>query len=157
MPSNPIVRTFARKLIEEGATPTSALRMWRQAGGHIRTQDWYRIWGEARTQIALAPHEQGRSLTARPTESEIATMQTKQRRGIAHEVIVIGRNRAGEVVSRRVEVPTGARPTTRLAAIRRAEQWAEGWLSKEGQKRTDIIQTYGALHVGTIRREPEGG
>lgn len=155
MARQPYFRTFARKLAEEGSSAASALRAWRAAGGRVRTQDWYRVWGELRSQLALSPHEQGRSLLAVPTEGEIVTGTFQRAHGIAHEVLIIGRTRAGEIVTKRVEVPTGQSPIRRLDAIQRAEDWARGFFTREGAKRTDLVTVYGGVHVGTIRRERE--
>lgn len=152
MARQPYLRSFARKLVEEGATATGALKAWRGAGGHVRTSDWYRVWGELRAQLALAPGERGRSLLAVPSEGEIATGTFPKARGIAHEVLIIGRTRAGEIVTKRVEVSTGSTPIRRLDAVKRAEAWAQGFFSKEGSKRTDLVTVYGGVHVGTIRR-----
>lgn len=149
-------KEFIRDLVLEYPTPTAALRAWRAAGGHVRTQDFYRAYGETKAQLALAGPEMGKDLNLTPDESEIVTGVFPHARGIAHEVIIIGRSRSGEIISKRVEVPTGDRPIKRLEAIERAEEWAKGFFSAEGQKRTDLVTVYGGIHVGTIRREREG-
>lgn len=35
---------FIRKAVGDGLPPTASLRSYREGGGHIRTQDWYRSY-----------------------------------------------------------------------------------------------------------------
>jgi hypothetical protein len=146
---------FMRSLVLSYPGPTAALRAWRAAGGKIRTQDFYRAYGEAKAQLALAQSEVGADLQAVPEESQIAQGTFPRARGIAHEVVIVGRARSGEILTKRVEVPTGQTPIQRLQAIERAEEWARGFLSSEAPKRTDLVTVYGGIHVGVIRRNPE--
>lgn len=42
---------FIANLVRQGFRPTEGLRMWREAGGSIRTQTWFRLFGEIRASI----------------------------------------------------------------------------------------------------------
>lgn len=146
--------SYLPKLVETYATPTAALRAWRAAGGRIEDKAFYRAFAAARQQLALAPWAQGQDLRFAPTGSEILPEPTVRASGYAQRVMVVGRMRNGQMITRSVYVPTGSAPISRAAAIRRAEEFTEGQISSEGDKATDMMQVYGAVHVGAVRREP---
>ncbi len=146
--------SYIGRLVTEYPTPTAALRAWRAAGGRVRTQDFYRAFSSARQQLALAPWAAGRDLRFRPSEEDIMPEPTVKATGIAHKVMIIGRIRTGEIISTATTVPAGDTPMSRAAAIKKAEEWARGWLSKEGPQRTDMVAVYGGIHIGVVRREP---
>lgn len=152
----PLFRSNVRGWIRAGYTPEAAYRSWIGAGGaHISKTAFEQVYGEMAGQMALAPRETARSLLLKPTAQEIGAGTFRRARGIVHEVLVIGRTAAGNLITKEVEVPAGEQPMSRLAAVRKAERWAEGFFSAEGGKQTDLVTVYGGLHVGTIRREPE--
>lgn len=146
--------SYIAKLVSEYPTATAALRAWREGGGKVRTQDFYRAFSATKQQLALAPWAMGRDLRFKPSEEDILPEPTRYATGVAHKVMIIGRIRSGEIISTATTIPAGDSPLSRAAAIKKAEEWARGWLSKEGPQRTDMVAVYGGVHVGVVRREP---
>lgn len=77
---------YMAELMRLGHNATSALQAYREAGGAIRTQTWYRGWGEVarsiadREQVALAPKDR------RPVAGEISQWTTPSKRGFVYQV-----------------------------------------------------------------------
>lgn len=146
--------SYISRLVTDYPTPTAALRAWRAAGGHVRTQAFYEAFAAARAQLALAPWAAGRDLRFKPSEEDIISEPTVRASGFAHKVIIVGRLRSGEVIRQVATVVAGDTPMSRAAAIKKAEEWARGYLAKEGPQRTDMVTVYGGIHIGVVRREP---
>lgn len=153
MAAAPYIRTFVRQALKEGLSQTAAERQFRSEGGHIARASWRGVWGEVRSQLALAPDELGKSLTSVPTEAEMHQLTTQRLRpGIIQEVKVIGRQRNGTIVTKDVPVFAGDTPMSRLKAISTAEEWARGFFAEEAPVDTDLVQVYGGVYLGTARR-----
>jgi hypothetical protein len=79
---------FMRRLIEEGASAAEGLRRYRAAGGAIRTQVWYRSFGETARVLA----EKGKVLAAprtrRPAADEVTTWTTRRATGYIYQAEV---------------------------------------------------------------------
>lgn len=154
MARGPNLNAYMPRLVREYPSARQALAAWRRAGGHVEDAKFFALFSATRTQAALLPFEVGKSIRFRPDASEILSEPTVRASGIAHRVVIVGRLRSGEVIPTETTVPVGDNPISRAAAIKKAEEWARGWLSKEGPKRTDMVAVYGGVHVGVVRREP---
>jgi hypothetical protein len=64
---------YQTRFIEEGSTATSALSAFREAGGAIRTQDWYRAWGETVDALALRAENTALDFTQLPRDEQLST------------------------------------------------------------------------------------
>jgi hypothetical protein len=69
---------FIQSLIGQGVSPTAGLRQYRQAGGAIRTQRWFRAWGEMQAEISTRPVVVAAPLTSVPTRQEITRVESKR-------------------------------------------------------------------------------
>lgn len=90
-------RGLIQRLVEEGGSATATLKSYREAGGKIANQTWYRMFGEAQNEQALGGIEEGKPLHLRPTSDEILQMSTVRATGYLQRVQVIGKNQEGEV------------------------------------------------------------
>jgi hypothetical protein len=61
---------LAMRGVQEGLTGASVLRTFREFGLGMRTQEFYRMWGEAATVVREAGAEPTRDLTQVPSGSE---------------------------------------------------------------------------------------
>jgi hypothetical protein len=64
---------FIAGKINDGVTSTAALRDFRQAGGAMRTQTWYRLYGEVTDALARAPQAASLDPYQLPDPSAYAT------------------------------------------------------------------------------------
>jgi hypothetical protein len=76
---------FAARMIEEGIGPTEGLRQMNKAGAGIRSQDWYRVYGQVEAAI------EGREAAAtfpldRVPGAEIWTPWATQAKGFYYQV-----------------------------------------------------------------------
>ncbi len=69
---------FIGALLERGLAPTAALREFRAAGGRVRTQTWYRAWGEVAGELATRERVQAAPLRRRPIAEEITRRTSKK-------------------------------------------------------------------------------
>lgn len=152
MPKGPTyLRSLIPRLVREYATPEAAITaLSRQIPG-VNRIDVERLWGEFTAQQALAPIESGRDLRMKPTQGELLTQSVVKGKAYMQEVLIIGRTRAGVLISRRVEVPS-EQLKPRWQAIKRAEEVAQGMISAEGPKDTDLVEVFAGIHVGAYRR-----
>lgn len=68
---------FIQAAIAEGRTSTASLQAYRDAGGAIRTQRWYRAWGELGAEISRVPMVQAAPINRQPTGEEISRVAGK--------------------------------------------------------------------------------
>lgn len=77
---------FIAALIKEGLGPTAGLRAFREAGGQIRTQTWFRAWGEVVGSLAKHTATGMAPLDRRPTAEEISRWTTARRPGYLYQI-----------------------------------------------------------------------
>lgn len=77
---------YMAALIREGLSATGGLRAYREAGGTIRTQNWYRAWGEVQASIGRAGMVAEAPLGRRPLAAEVSTWETRRRSGYVFQV-----------------------------------------------------------------------
>lgn len=116
--STPARLAIARAL-SNGQTATSALHDFRAAGGRMRTQTFYRLYGQAQVEGIHRYEEASRPLNRTPDYSEIQQMTVRRGGGFLHKVVVMTRDASGQIISRTLNI-TRRTPMTRGAAIRRA-------------------------------------
>lgn len=119
MPSILGNRAAAQLAIREGKSATEALRLYRQAGGSVRTQTWYRLYGQANLEGTLAGPEASAALNRVPTAGEIQTATAPRARGYMQRVTVFGRDSEGNVLTREVSLRPG-RLVSRENAVNKA-------------------------------------
>lgn len=151
-PGPTYLRSLIPRLAREYSTAESAITALRRYMPEVDAEDVSRLWGEFRAQEALAPVERGQDLRFKPSEGELLTQTVVKGRPYMHEVVVVGRTRSGVMISRRVEVPVD-KLTSRWRAVRKAEEVAQGMLSHEGPKDTDLVEVFAGIHVGAYRRQ----
>lgn len=86
------------EFLREGYSARQALRAYREAGGRVGNETWFRAWGAVargiadRQTVALAP------LNRRPTGEEISPFETKSQRGFLYQVEIQVRSRGSSEV-----------------------------------------------------------
>lgn len=65
---------FIEAMLGKGIGPTEGLRMYREAGGAIRTQRWFSAYGELAAELARRDMVQAAPLNRPPTGEEISTV-----------------------------------------------------------------------------------
>lgn len=145
------LRSLIPRLARTYSTSEGAIRALQRHLPDVAASDVERLWGEFRAQEALAPIERGQDMRYRPSEGELLTQTVVKGRPYMHEVVVVGRTRSGVMITKRVEVPVDAL-TSRWRAVRKAEEVAQGMLSHEGPKDTDLIEVFAGVHIGAYRR-----
>lgn len=66
-----------QSLLRQGDVgPTQALREYRAAGGQIRTQRWFRAWGEMAAELAARPAVQAAPLESYPEGGQLTRVQS---------------------------------------------------------------------------------
>lgn len=152
MPKNAYPGTIIPKLYGEYPSAAAALRAVRAAGGHIRTSDFQAIWREYGNRLAMGAAEQGKDLRFKPTDAEVMPMGTVRATGLMQEVVIFGRSRSGDLITKRIEVPV-EELKSRQWAIKRAEEVASGFLPASEQHRdTELVKVLGGIHVGAYER-----
>lgn len=97
-------RAAAQLAIREGVNATDALRLYRSAGGSVRTQTWYRLYGQAQLEGALTSKEAAAPLNRVPTAGEIQPATVPRARGYMQRVTVYGRTPEGFIMTREVSL-----------------------------------------------------
>lgn len=62
--------------VKEGVSPTQALREYRESGGAIRTQRFYKAYGEIFAELAVRPNLQAAPTGAVPSAEEITRQES---------------------------------------------------------------------------------
>lgn len=144
-----------QRALREGATPTHALSAFREAGGRIRTQTWYRLWGQSEVERARIGPEAGAALHRVPTSSEIQTATSRRARGYMQRVTVLGRDADGNIIARDVSLRPRS-PVSRQNAIDKAIALLQaGMETPEGRERYPLRAILAGFYAGTYRFEPE--
>ena len=155
MASGAYPRSLIHKLAESGASASGALSEFRAAGGKMRTQSWYRMWGEVENERSLGGIETGRPLHLRPTQDEIIPMTTKRASGYMQRVNVVTRDADGIMATKTIDVRSRGL-ISRKNAIGRAMQIVEGITTStsEGAKQY-YHEVVTGFYGGTYELNPE--
>lgn len=156
MAKEPYPAGLIQRLVEEGATATGALREFREAGGAMRTQTWYRMWESALNEQALHGVEEGKPLGEKPQPEDVIDMVTRSATGYSQRVQVIGRNAEGYTIAKTENIVT-SELMTREDAMMKAIERVEG-IPREAAKEsgTPPIAVVAVFYGGTYKRNPEG-
>ena len=147
--------TYLRSLIpaldRTYATTEGAIGALHRQLPNLDRSDVEALWGEYKAQQAFAPVEATADLRFKPDPNTLLTQSVVKGKPYMQEVLLMGRTRAGHLISRRLEVPLD-RLVPRWQAIKKAEETAAGFVSTEGPKSTDLVEVYAGIHVGSYRR-----
>ena len=156
----PIVEPAGERIqaaISEGRSATETLRDWRARGGAIRTQTWYRVWGQVENEQLQAIPEAAEPPHRRPTPETIQERTTKRPGAYHQDVTLIVQDAHGNVELRNVHLRT-PRLLSRRGAIRAVkDKWNQ--ISPErgpGQSGT-VWKAIGGIYLGTFNLVPEEG
>lgn len=148
-------RGLIQRLAEAGESSSRSLSEYRAAGGRIRTQTWYRMWGEIENERSLAGIEEGQPLHLKPTGDEIMQMTTRRASGYMQRVQVFGRTAQGDVMTKTIDLRTGDL-VSRRNAIGKAMGVVEGIESESGRETGSVpVAVVGAVYGGTYELNPE--
>lgn len=141
--------------MRENVSATAALKAFRAAGGSIRTQTWYRLYGQAQLEGAMTSKEAGRPLGRIPTASEIQPATVPRARGFMQRVTVYGRDQAGNIITRDVSLRSG-RLVSRGNAINKALALVQaGMDDPERRDRYPMQALLMGTYSGTYEFNPE--
>lgn len=140
--------------IAQGVNATSTLAAWRARGGRIRTQTWYRVWGQIENEQLQAIPEAAASPSRRPAAGEIQLRQSKRPGAYHQDVVLIVQDAHGNVNLRNVHLRT-PRLMSRRAAVRLAQsKWNTiGPEAKQGTSGT-AWRAIGGIYFGTFELTP---
>lgn len=155
----PIVEPAAERIqaaIRQGDSATSTLTAWRARGGAIRTQTWYRIWGQVENEQLQAIPEASRQPGRRPTADELQERSSKRPGAYHQEVVVIVQDAHGNVELRNVKLRT-SRLLSRRGAVRAViDKWNDvGPEARQGSSGT-VWRATGGVYFGSFSLVPEG-
>lgn len=152
MPTNDLnAAQWALLSVQEGWSARQGLAAYREAGGRLANQSWYRLVGEIQSSLADREGIYDEPLNLRPVASEIRTWTTAKARGFIQQVEVLVRDRGtGQIIS----VPFSVQGK-RLVSRRNAIQQALDVYSDDNAKRYNQ-QVLGAVYTGTYEARPRG-
>lgn len=149
MPGQPYAFNLLQQAVREGRSATNALQTYRSLGGSIRTQTWYRMYGEVKAAYAGIPGELDLPLTRRPTATETRPWTTKRARGtLQHMQVVMIHPESGTVALKPFSL-VSRRPLTRQAAMTHAINVLTDNADEYG------LVPIGAVYTGTYELQPE--
>lgn len=129
--------------LSRGDSATAALKAYRAEGGSIRTQTFYRLYGQAQLEGLTVEKEPSRPLHRAPTADETRPMTVKNPGGYLQKVVVLGRDKDGLVLSKHVTLKTD-----KLISRKKAITTAIGLIG-EGLERYGITPITG-FHTDAI-------
>lgn len=148
-------RWVAQTAIREGRSATDALNIFRAGGGKVRTQTWYRLYGQAQLEGIMGAAEIERPMHLRPTTEDIQPMSTRRSAGFMQRVVVMGRDSSGLVISKDVSIRTD-RLMSRRNAVNRAVELLTTHGGKFPQAQdSEPMSVVAAFYSGTYDLEPE--
>jgi hypothetical protein len=134
-----------------GSSARAGLQAYREAGGHLASQSWYRLVGEIQASLAEREGIYDEPLNLRPVASEVKTWTTAKARGYIQQVEVLVREKStGQIISVPFSV-TGKSLVSRRNAISQALDI----YSDDNAKKYDQ-QVLGAIYTGTYEARPSG-
>lgn len=89
------------QLMREGMSPTAALQAFRDAGGSVRTQTWYRAWGEVQRDYSERGYWGSADLSQPVSPSELPDWHAGREGSIGFRVGVAVRDQATGLVDTR--------------------------------------------------------
>lgn len=148
-------RWVAQVAIREGRNATDALRLFREAGGSVRTQTWYRLWGQAQMEGIMGSHELQQPLHLRPEAQDIQKMSTRRSSGYMQRVVIMGRDSHGLTISKDVSLRTD-QLVSRGTAVNRAVELltTHGGQFPQAQD-SEPMTVIAGFYQGTYELEPE--
>lgn len=142
---------YALDAIQKGLTASEGLQVFRQAGGKIANETWYKLTGEIQAVLAEREGVLDEPLNRVPTAGEIRQWTTTGAKGFIQQVEVLVRDKeTGQVMS----VPfshTGKTLRSRRAVLKDALSI----YSDDNAKRYNQ-SILGAVYTGTYQAVPEG-
>lgn len=147
---NPV--QWALNAVEEGLSARAGLTRFREAGGHVANETWYRLTGEVQAMLASREGIYNEPVHLIPTAEEIQRWTTQTAHGYIQQVEILVRDReTGEVFS----APFSGTGRT-LRSRRSVLDEALSVYSDDNAKRYNQ-QILGAVYTGTYQAVPEAG
>jgi hypothetical protein len=142
--------------IKSGTSATNALGSFRAEGGRIKTQTWYRLYGQLQLEGVMASKELAAPLNRRPTADEVQTVTSRRARGFMQRVTVMGRDDEGLVIARDVSLRNDTL-LSRGNAIKQALALVQAGMEDEDTRdRYPLKSLLGGFYQGTYLFQPEG-
>lgn len=142
---------WALLAVQEGQSAREGLAAYREAGGRIANQSWFRLTGEIQRALADREGIYDEPLNLRPVASEIRTWSTAKARGYIQQVEVLVREKnTGQIIS----VPFSVQGRA-LVSRRNAIKQALDVYSDDNAKKYEQ-QVLGAIYTGTYQAVPRG-
>jgi hypothetical protein len=151
MPTNDLnAAQFALAAVQEGLSARAGLGAYRESGGKIANETWYRLVGEIQASLADREGIYDEPIDEVPYAHQIKTWTTAKAKGYIQQVEVIVREKStGQIISVPFSV-TGHKLVTR----RQAMQQALDIYSDENAQKYDQ-QILGAVYSGTYHARPK--
>jgi hypothetical protein len=152
MPTNDLnAAQWALLSVQEGWSARQGLQAYRDAGGRLANQSWYRLVGEIQASLADREGIYDEPLNLRPVASEIKTWSTAKAKGYIQQVEVLVRDKGtGQIIS----VPFSVQGRS-LVSRRNAISQALDVYSDDNAERYNQ-QVLGAIYTGTYEARPRG-
>jgi len=145
------IAQWALQAVQGGLSARQGLAEFREAGGRVANQTWYRVTGEIQATLAAREGIYDEPLNLRPVAQEIQTWTTAKARGYIQQVEVLVREKAtGQIIS----VPFSVQGRS-LVSRRNAIRQALDVYSDDNAKRYNQ-QILGAVYTGTYEARPAG-
>jgi hypothetical protein len=142
---------WALMSVQEGVSARAGLAAYREAGGHLASQSWYRLVGEIQASLAAREGIYDEPLDLAPVASEVKVWSTARAKGYIQQVEVLVREKStGQIIS----VPFSVQGRT-LVTRREAIRQALGVYSDDNAEKYDQ-QVLGAVYSGTYEARPSG-
>jgi|SRR6266702_8422299 len=146
------IAQWALAAIQDGLSANAGLQQFREQGGHVATQTWFRVTAELQASLAGREGVYDEPTNRIPTAGEIQHWTTQTAKGYIQQVEVLARDRdTGEVISIPFSL-TGRTLRSRHAALKEALSI----YSDDNAKRYNQ-QILGAVYTGTYQAVPEAG
>lgn len=143
--------------IKAGRSASAALAEYRAGGGSIRTQTWYRLYGQLQLEGAFASKEAATPLNRRPTAGDIQQVSSRRATGYMQRVTILGRDDSGLIIAKDVSLRPD-RLMSRQAAIDQALALVQsGMEDEETRDRYPLKALIGGFYQGTYEFTPEEG
>jgi hypothetical protein len=138
------------RAVREGFSGSQTLGLFREFGLGMRTQDFYRLWGQAGTAVAEAGAEPTRPLDQVPTLAETAPIGAapSAEPGVLQTVRLVYRERVTRNLRTVYYSTKSAEGITRQEAINQA---IDAYAAHSEEYETDLIA---AAHTSAIRIVP---
>jgi hypothetical protein len=143
--------TAAARGLASGLTASQGLQAFRASGGGIRTQTWFRLWGQAEFAGIHTSSEVGQPLNRVPQRGTLPTITTGTKTGIQQRVRVFGLTPEGAVDSRVVTVRT-RNGISRQNAIRQAIAAVAN--TDSGGQSSQGLNPISGVHIGSFEEVP---